>query len=88
MNPSAIATKEDIDGLENRLFTRLSTMLQEKPEVKDILSKAETLQMLGITHNTLRKLTLSGKLPGVLVSNKMLYRRVDVEAYLKTNTTV
>ena len=85
MNPSSIVTREDLNGLEDRLFTRITTFLSEKP---DILTKGEAMEMLGISHNTLRKLTIEKKILGVHIGSKVLYRRADLEAYMKNNLTV
>ena len=87
MNPNTIATTDDLNGLEDRLFKRIAVLLNTKPDIPEILTKSEAMEMLGISHNTLRKLTKEKKVTGVNIANKVLYQRSDLEAFLKNNLT-
>lgn len=54
--------------------------------MRDYWTRQEVATMLGVSTKTLRRLHLSGALksiPVTLAGRKQVYRRGDVEAYLK-----
>jgi excisionase family DNA binding protein len=54
--------------------------------VNDYLSRAEVARLLGVSIRTLRRLHVAGALRAIPVTpagRKLVYRRADLEAYLK-----
>lgn len=89
MQISELVTKQDLTFLEERIVTKLSSVLQKdsKPQ-KNLIRTKELKQMTGLSDSGLQNLRVNGVLPYYKVQGALFYDLEEVMAVFEKHKVI
>ena len=73
-----VATKLDLIQIRNEIFAKIEELLHSQQQPKEVMTKAEVMDYLGCSHNTLKGYRIKGLLHTKHVGRKEFYKRAEV----------